>query len=158
MKPFNYEQAIKNFNETGDYGVVTRDGRKVTELYLFKTLGKGYNLSAVIDGQILNFLSNGKYINEDESDTLDLFMETKKIKIMNDSENNVFIIHGNDQNNIEIDTELSYRYSFPWEHCKLSHWIYVCKSLKYGECLANYVCILGFEICFINFPTITPKN
>ncbi len=79
MKPFNKERAI-----AGD-SVITRDGRKVTELKFFNEPDVcGYSIVGKINNQIFSFQGNGKFFPEMDSDDresgLDLFMAPKKIK------------------------------------------------------------------------------
>lgn len=75
MKPFNLEEALAG------KPVVTRDGRKVTEIYHFKTASDEtkYVLYAVIEGAIHTYLLNGFYMSRGINDT-DLFMEERLIE------------------------------------------------------------------------------
>lgn len=72
MKPFNLEKAL-----AGD-PVVTRDGRKVTEIVHFKTLNNPQNIIAVLNGRLFPFYENGQYIAQDTE--FDLFMAPKIVK------------------------------------------------------------------------------
>ena len=77
MKPFNLERAL-----AGD-PVVTRDGRKVLELYLFN-IDVDYPLCGIIDGEngITTWAENGLLLIDKEAIyAKDLFMGTKKKKL-----------------------------------------------------------------------------
>ena len=69
MKPFNLEEALAG------KPVVTRDGRKVTELYLFKTANSSYPLRVCIDKDIKDYTDRGTYYAKDTTSEHDLFME-----------------------------------------------------------------------------------
>ena len=69
MKPFNLEEALAG------KPVVTRDGRKVTELYLFKTAGTNYSLHVCINKSLESYTQEGKFYNTDRESIHDLFME-----------------------------------------------------------------------------------
>jgi hypothetical protein len=71
MKPFDLEKAL-----AGD-PVVTRDGRSVTEVHRFKTLGGPYRLIAVIGGSLYRLTERGQYDSTGTNET-DLFMAPKK--------------------------------------------------------------------------------
>jgi len=74
LKPFNLEKAL-----AGE-PVVTRDGRKVTEIIHFKTaFNTLQNTVAVIDGHFYSFYENGKCMSQWDSE-FDLFMAPKIIK------------------------------------------------------------------------------
>ena len=54
--------------------VVTRDGREVKDLHLFTSVQTYYPVVGIIEGRILSFSKEGKYLtNRSESDK-DLFM------------------------------------------------------------------------------------
>jgi hypothetical protein len=74
MRPFNLEKAL-----AGE-PVITRDKRKVTELYLFKTVNDSDQepLHAVIDGDVSFFTESGRHNFKVDSDK-DLFMAPKLI-------------------------------------------------------------------------------
>ncbi len=69
-KPFNLEAALNGGS------VVTRDGRDVTEIHLFKTKCD-YPLMTIINGDLYTFEENGKYSVAEEH-SLDLFMKSQK--------------------------------------------------------------------------------
>ena len=71
FRPFNLEEALAG------KPVVTRDGRKVSEFYHFKTQTTPYSVSAVIDGSRYGYSIDGRYHPSDESN-LDLFMRPEK--------------------------------------------------------------------------------
>lgn len=70
MKPFNLEQALAG------KPVVTRDGREVTELHLFKTVDK-YPLLAVIGENSFGYYRDGCFDNTESP--LDLLMAPEKV-------------------------------------------------------------------------------
>lgn len=74
MKSFNIQEALENPNR-----VITRDGRKVTELYLFNTATNNTPLVAVIDGYLKTFTKEGKYSNPMDKN-FDLFLTPIKHK------------------------------------------------------------------------------
>lgn len=74
LKPFNLEKAL-----AGD-PVVTRDGRKVTEIAHFKTFYNSQNIIAVLNGQFYSFFENGQYIAQDQDTEFDLRMAPKIVK------------------------------------------------------------------------------
>jgi len=69
MKKFNLEEALN------DKPVVTRDGKKIEELYLFKNRKSMYCLACLIEDNdnIETFTKEGEYI-KGETNILDLFM------------------------------------------------------------------------------------
>jgi len=71
MKQFNLEKAL-----AGE-PVVTRDGRKVTQLTLFEANNR-YSLIGVVNGELQTFTDEGKYDVDRNSTDTDLFMETQK--------------------------------------------------------------------------------
>ena len=73
MKPFNLEAALAGAP------VVTRDGRKVTQLHLFS--GVTYPLYAIVDERAIpySWYANGTQ-SKTESSPIDLFMATVKKK------------------------------------------------------------------------------
>ena len=71
MKPFDLTKAL-----AGD-PVVTRDGRPVTEIHLFKTAARANVIGAVVNGAICTFRECGRYYSDSES-CFDLFMAPKK--------------------------------------------------------------------------------
>lgn len=73
MEKFNLERAL-----AGD-PVVTRDGRKVTEVYQFKSYEGDYPVYAVINNAITSHTKSGEY-NEKDGHPLDLFMAPKVIE------------------------------------------------------------------------------
>jgi hypothetical protein len=75
MKPFDLEKALSGAK------VVTRDGRKVTELHFFKNSDDSQPLLGMLEGDrdIFSWGINGKY-NSPNVASFDLFMETKVIK------------------------------------------------------------------------------
>ena len=74
LKPFDLQKAL-----AGD-PVVTRDGRKVTEIIEFKTACNTLqNTVAVIDGHFYSFYENGKCMSQWDSE-FDLFMAPKIVK------------------------------------------------------------------------------
>ena len=76
MKPFNLEQALSG------KPVVTRDGRKVLEIYHFKTAAQPFTVRAVIDDpekpQIQQYTEDGITSAVFVSSSLDLFMAPEK--------------------------------------------------------------------------------
>lgn len=77
LKPFNLEEALENPER-----VVTRDGRKVTQLTKFDC-SFPYPLYAVIQGTLKKFTLNGLYI-DGHNDNTDLFLlpQTKTLWIV----------------------------------------------------------------------------
>jgi hypothetical protein len=75
MKPFDLERAL-----AGD-PVVTRDGRKVTEIHYFKTLEDRYFILAVIDGSAHHFKENGRRFDFECDCDLLMYPITKKYYI-----------------------------------------------------------------------------
>ena len=71
MIEFNLERAL-----AGD-PVVTRDGRKVTQLVKF-VASQGDELWGVIGGQVESWRDNGHYHNQEIKTRTDLFMAQKK--------------------------------------------------------------------------------
>lgn len=69
MKPFNLQLALAG------KPVVTRDGRKVAEIYHFKTLKSDYTVHASIDGYNREYTTEGMYYNNGSESVADLFME-----------------------------------------------------------------------------------
>ena len=90
MKLFNLERAIK-----GD-PVVTRNGLKVNEIYLCKSLDpQGQNLLVIIGKSVKWYYSNGNFFRTQESE-YDLLMDTKteKIKVLiykSDSSEKIYV-------------------------------------------------------------------
>ena len=74
MKPFNLEEALAG------KPVVTREGKKVTELYLFKTANSNYPLRVCIDKDIKDYTDRGTYYAKDTTSEHDLFMEVPIIE------------------------------------------------------------------------------
>lgn len=72
MKPFNLEAALSGAK------VVTRDGREVTEIYLFKNTAIEYPLAAIIDGGVHCFSKSGSDYSNNEESGYDLFMAGTK--------------------------------------------------------------------------------
>jgi len=70
MEKFDLERAL-----AGD-PVVTRDGREVTQLTLFKANRAIYPLVGVVNGQLESFRENGK----SWSESPDLFMKPKVVE------------------------------------------------------------------------------
>lgn len=68
---------MKQFNLTdwqNGEPVVTRDGRKVSELHYFQTaLFDKYNVLAVVDGNIEAFTIEGKFYSDCDKSSFDLF-------------------------------------------------------------------------------------
>jgi hypothetical protein len=73
LKPFNLERAL-----AGD-PIVTRDGRKVTEIYYFKTCTEVNCIVCIIDGEKLCYRINGEWSIQEHK--LDLFMAPKTKKV-----------------------------------------------------------------------------
>lgn len=72
--PFDLEKAI-----AGE-PVVTRDGREVTELHLFKTSTNDcQKVGALVDGMIVGYTESGNYYRDIE-DGRDLFMKPKPVE------------------------------------------------------------------------------
>lgn len=71
MKPFNLQEALlgKPF--------ITRKGLEVTEFYLFKTLGSSSRFCCVVDGQLRQYYTNGRYFSVEDTQW-DLFMKDSK--------------------------------------------------------------------------------
>jgi hypothetical protein len=67
-KPFNLELALSGAK------VVTRDGRTVSELHLFETLGETFPLVGIMNGEILRFKKDGTFMPPYQMDERDLFM------------------------------------------------------------------------------------
>lgn len=74
MEKFNLERAL-----AGE-PVITRDGRKVTEIHFFETCTKGYAVIAIIEGEKFGFTNNGYYLNNSAEHILDLFIKPKVIE------------------------------------------------------------------------------
>lgn len=68
MKPFNLERAL-----AGD-PVVTRDGRKVTQIFYFSKTDEVYNLFVGFDKKITGYKPDGKYYLDGTESPKDLFM------------------------------------------------------------------------------------
>lgn len=68
MKPFNLEEALAG------KPVITRHGRKVTEIYHFKTTKSPYPVHACIDGTIVEYTQRGTYYSLGSTER-DLLME-----------------------------------------------------------------------------------
>jgi hypothetical protein len=77
LKPFNIEEAFANPER-----VITRDGRKVTQLTKFDC-SFPYPLYAVIQGTLKKFTLNGLYI-DGHNDNTDLFLlpQTKTVWVV----------------------------------------------------------------------------
>jgi len=89
MRKFNLEEALNG------KPVVTRDGRKVTELHLFKS-NINYPLAGVIEGiddDISTFTTSGKF-SVYNNDYRDLFMAEEGFYGFKEGEN-VYILEGN---------------------------------------------------------------
>lgn len=69
LLPFNYEEAIKDLSR-----VVTRDGRKVTEMFKLNTIISEKTICAVTEGVICWYDFNGR-VNEYIEYGLDLFLK-----------------------------------------------------------------------------------
>lgn len=74
MKPFDLEKAL-----AGE-PVITRDGKKATEVVFLKTADDLYVVIAVVDGKVLSYTKDGKYWASKSADQNDLFMAPKKVK------------------------------------------------------------------------------
>ena len=72
MRPFDLERAL-----AGDK-VVTRDGREVTQLTKFNSVGEC--LAAVVDGELITWGEDGRYWANGKDSGLDLFMAPKTVK------------------------------------------------------------------------------
>lgn len=73
MKPFNLEAALAGAP------VVTRDGKPVQELHLFKSTAPIQSLFGVIDGRVNSFTpSTGRYYDDGEEHDKDLFMASTR--------------------------------------------------------------------------------
>jgi hypothetical protein len=68
MKPFDLEKAL-----AGE-PVVTREGKKVSEFYQFKTIDSQFDLFGIINGVLHGFDKYGRYMAIEQSE-YDLFME-----------------------------------------------------------------------------------
>jgi len=96
MKPFNLTDAIAG------KPVVTRNGKPITEIHLFKECKSKYNVCAVIEGDINNFTLDGKFWKDrDAIHEYDLFMASEKKTVWV----NVYKLKREDYNN---STKLSY--------------------------------------------------
>ena len=71
MKTFNLEEALAG------KPVITRDGRKVTEIHHFKTVSddEKFSVFSVIDGIVYSHYANGSYLSNEANSGSDLFME-----------------------------------------------------------------------------------
>lgn len=69
MKPFNLEKAL-----AGE-PVVTRDGRKITDLHFFHTLTRDCKLYGVINNSLNAWTSEGRWLSTGQEQPEDLFME-----------------------------------------------------------------------------------
>jgi hypothetical protein len=67
MKPFDLQKAL-----AGE-GVVTRGGKKVTQVTLFD-VNNYFLLAAVVEGELFKFLQDGKVNSSGVESTNDLFM------------------------------------------------------------------------------------
>ena len=67
--PFVLEIALKDISR-----VVTRDGRKVSELHLFKTENSDFPLNVVIEGERISFTKSGRFYNSAKETPFDLFI------------------------------------------------------------------------------------
>lgn len=70
LKPFDPEAALAGAK------VVTRDGRKVSEIAVFRTAKTVYPVSTVIDGHIFSHTIDGLYFGNSDA-SLDLFIVPK---------------------------------------------------------------------------------
>jgi hypothetical protein len=68
MKPFDLQKAL-----AGE-PVVTREGKKVSEFYQFKTIDSQFDLFGIINGVLHGFDKYGRYMAIEQSE-YDLFME-----------------------------------------------------------------------------------
>lgn len=70
MKPFNLEEALAGKK------VVTRDGREVTEIYVYQTVNRTEEeaLSAVVNGRIKLYYDGGHFLISHKEHINDLFM------------------------------------------------------------------------------------
>lgn len=67
---------MKQFNLTdwqNGEPVVTRYGRKVTELHYFETINTKYSVKAIIQGILISVTINGRYKNDECDSEYDLF-------------------------------------------------------------------------------------
>lgn len=76
LKPFNLEEALANPNR-----VVTRDGRKVTQLTNFK-IGNPLCLVGVVDYKIKSWKKSGRYFDDESSNDLFLLPQTKTVWVV----------------------------------------------------------------------------
>lgn len=72
MKPFNLERAL-----AGD-PVVTRDGKTVHEVHLFKKENVPYSVAALLDTCIYSYKTDGTFFNSSIPHHSDLFMAPTK--------------------------------------------------------------------------------
>ena len=73
MKPFDLERALKG------EPVITREGRKVSELHYFETCDDpGECVVTIIDGEMLLYYKDGNYF-DDKTTEDDLFMAPRKV-------------------------------------------------------------------------------
>jgi hypothetical protein len=67
---------MKQFNLTdwqNGEPVVTRDGRKVSELHYFETINTKYSVKAIIEGSLISVTINGRNKNNECDSEYDLF-------------------------------------------------------------------------------------
>lgn len=75
LKPFNLENALAGKS------VVTRIGKRVTEIKYFTTSEKSQKLYAVVDGRIYSYSDDGQYyLDKVVKTNHDLFMEVETVK------------------------------------------------------------------------------
>jgi hypothetical protein len=72
-KPFDLEKALAGAP------VVTRDGRKVTEIHLFKTRRGLNNVVYIADGEFVTIAEDGKSASGAYESERDLFMAAQKV-------------------------------------------------------------------------------
>lgn len=74
MKPFDLEKALNG------HPVVTRDGRKVTEIHYFKTVGRHYKLYGAVNepeyGDSVHSWTDQGIFQKGKESHLDLFLES----------------------------------------------------------------------------------
>lgn len=73
MKEFDLNAALEG------QPVITRDGRKVTEIHCFKSYDTDYPVHAIINNKVYSYTKEGEYRKNDEH-YLDLFMAPKIIE------------------------------------------------------------------------------
>jgi hypothetical protein len=111
MKPFNLEEALAN------KPVVTMRGIEVTQLHLFE-IDNIYKLYAVVEGEVIQYTTEGKFNNTGAESGWDLFMKPEQkflwinlFQQLHENGNYVTTVHTReDLADLEIENNINFKH------------------------------------------------